>query len=66
MRKREEISILPVQRQVGGEVFVAFTMKVAPATGAPDFKSFNYATVSRLKPAGLPASRLRTYESLKS
>ena len=43
------MNIRPMEQQCGGEVFVAFTMALAPATGIPYDKSFNSAAVSRLK-----------------
>ncbi len=65
MRKREETIILLLHSLGGKRVLGTFTMKVAPAAGTPDDKSFISATVSRLKSAGLPASGLRNHGILK-
>jgi hypothetical protein len=65
MRKREEMIVLLLQPQGGGEVFVVFTTKAASATGAPDGESFKSAIVSRHKSVGLPATRSRKCGLLK-
>jgi hypothetical protein len=45
MSEGEETMVLLLERQCGGEVFVAIAKKVASAAGTRDDKSFDSATM---------------------